>query len=277
MTGPLSGKRIAVPESRELDLFARMLEEQGAATLRCPLVAIRDLDDPAPAEAWLRRLSDGRFDDLILLTGEGLRRLMGIAQRASIDAPVVAALAKLRTIARGPKPVRALRELGLKAGLSAAEPTTTGVIATLKAENLAGRRVGVQLYPGNPNAVLLDFLAQAGANADPVLPYAYASDAETGRVAELIAAMAAGTVDVVAFTSSPQIERLAEVARARGLEPQLRDGLVRTKIASIGPVMNAAVEKIGGRVAIMPAGGAFHLKPLVTAIAAALGADTHVQ
>ncbi len=269
MSGPLSGKRIAVPESRELDLFARMLEEQGAETLRCPLVAIRDLDDPAPVEAWLRRLIAGRFDDLILLTGEGLRRLVGVARRAGIESETVAALARLRTITRGPKPVRALRELGLKAGLSAAEPTTSGIIAALRAESLKGRSVGVQLYPGNPNPALLDFLAEAGATADAVLPYCYASDAETERVVDLIAAMAVGRLDAIAFTSSPQLERLAEVARTRGLEAQLRDGLARTPIAAIGPIVTAAVEKLGGRVAIAPPGDAFHLKPLVGAIVAA--------
>ncbi len=277
MTGPLSGKHIAVPESRELDLFARMLEEQGAETLRCPLVAIRDLDDPAPAEAWLRRLIAGPFDDLILLTGEGLRRLVGIARRAGIEADIVAALGKLRMVTRGPKPVRALRELGLKAGLAAAEPTTAGIIATLARENLKGRTVGVQLYPGNPNTKLLDFLAQAGAKADPVLPYAYASDAENDQVAALIAAMADGKLDAIAFTGSMQLERLAEIARTRGLEAQLRDGLARTKIAAIGPVVSAAVEKIGGRVAITPSGGSFHLKPLVNAIVTALGDNPRLQ
>lgn len=277
MTGPLSGKRIAVPESRELDLFARMLEEQGAETLRCPLVAIRDLDDLAPAEAWLKRLIAGTFDDLILLTGEGLRRFIGIARRAGIEAETVAALGKLRTITRGPKPVRALRELGLKAGLCAAEPTTAGIIATLARENLKGRGVGVQLYPGNPNAPLLDFLAQAGAKADPVLPYAYASDAETDHVVALIGTMANGKLDAIAFTGSMQLERLADVARTRGLESQLRDGFARTKIAAIGPVVSAAVEKIGGRVVIAPASGSFHLKPLVNAMVAALGDNARLQ
>ncbi|HYL33854.1 MAG TPA: uroporphyrinogen-III synthase [Stellaceae bacterium] len=266
MTGPLSGKRIAVPESRELELFARMLEEQGAQTLRCPLVAIRDLDDPAPAEAWLRRLIAGRFDDLILLTGEGLRRLIGIARRAGVETEFIAALGKVRTITRGPKPVRALREIGLKASLIADEPTTAGIIATLAHENLNGRTVGVQLYPGNPNALLLGFLAQAGASADPVVPYAYATDAETDRVVALIGELAADTLDAIAFTGSMQLERLAEVAHARGLEAQLRDGLTRTKVAAIGPIVSEAVEKIGGRVAITPAGGSFHLKPLVNAI-----------
>ena len=69
----MHGRLIVVPESRELDLFARMLEAQGAKTLRCPMVTILDAVDPAPIEAWLRRFAAGKFDDLILLTGEGLR------------------------------------------------------------------------------------------------------------------------------------------------------------------------------------------------------------
>ena len=94
MTQSLAGKRIVVPESRELDLFARMLEAEGAATLRCPMVTIRDADDPKPIEAWLKRLIASEFSDLILLTGEGLRRIMAVAQRAGMDAPAIAAGAR---------------------------------------------------------------------------------------------------------------------------------------------------------------------------------------
>jgi len=40
MTDALAGRTIVVPERRELDLFARMLEQHGAITIRCPMVAI---------------------------------------------------------------------------------------------------------------------------------------------------------------------------------------------------------------------------------------------
>jgi len=113
MTGRLADLRILVPESRELDLFAGMLEAEGASTLRCPLVTILDLEDPAPAEAWLRRLVEDAFDDLIFLTGEGLRRLIGVAMRAGMRDEAVAAIGRLRTIIRGPKPAKALRESAL--------------------------------------------------------------------------------------------------------------------------------------------------------------------
>ena len=262
---PLAGRRILVPESRELDLFARMLEERGAEAVRCPLVTIRDVEDPAPVEAWLRRLAAGAFDDLILLTGEGLRRLLAVAQRVGIEEKAVAALKQLRTITRGPKPARVLRELGLAPGLAAESPTTEGVIATLTREGLAGRTVGVQLYPGNPNSALLDFLRAAGATPDPILPYRYASDAESERVDTAIRAMAAGKFDAIAFTSTPQIERLEEVARQRGIEAELRQGLARTHIAAVGPVAASALKKRGFAVAATPA-ASFHLKPLINAL-----------
>jgi uroporphyrinogen-III synthase len=269
MTARLADRRILVPESRELDLFARMLEAEGATALRCPLVTILDLTDPAPVEAWLERLIAGDFDDLILLTGEGLRRILAVAEHVGVKPDAVAAIANLRTVIRGPKPAKALREIGLAPGLTAIAPTTEGVIQTLSAEALTGRRVGVQLYPGNPNELLLGFLRSAGATPSPVLPYRYASDSEAGAVEDAIRQMAEGRIDFVAFTSSPQLDRLREVARDRGLEALLSTGLARTKIAAVGPVVADAVEKIGGTVAVTPE-KSFHLKPLVNAIAAAL-------
>jgi uroporphyrinogen-III synthase len=265
MSGELEGRRIMVPESRELDLFAGMLEAQGATTLRCPLVAIRDLEDSSPVESWLERLIDGRFDDVILLTGEGLRRMMAIARRRGIDARVVEALKAVRTVTRGPKPARALRELGLASSLPAQEPTTEGIIASLASEDLRGRGVGVQLYPGNPNDLLLNALREAGAAVEAVTPYRYATDAETGQVAAAIREMAAGKVDYVAFTASPQVRRLQDVARDHGLEPELREGLSRTRIAAVGPVVAASLEALGCRIAVSPK-STFHMKPLVNAI-----------
>src|SRR5215470_10091147 len=157
MSNALTGRRIVVPETRELDLLADMLQRHGATALRCPLVAIRDVADAAPVEAWLTRFIAAPPDDLILLTGEGLARLVGFAQRAGMERAFVAALAKVRKITRGPKPARRLHMLGLKPDLAAAEPTTAGIIAALQSENLAERRIGVQLYP-DTNPALLDFL-----------------------------------------------------------------------------------------------------------------------
>jgi uroporphyrinogen-III synthase len=270
MTNPLAGRCIALPEHRELDRLAAMLEAAGAETLRCPLIAIVDVADPAPVLAWIGRLIARPCDNLIFLTGEGVTRLDALARQNGLGAGFVAALGRARKLIRGPKPGRALRALGLREDLRSAVPTTEGVIATLSAEDLRGRRVGVQLYPGNPNARLMDFLRDAGAEADVVVPYAYASDADDWRVEGLIRAIEEGRVDAVAFTSSPQIERLFDVAAKSGREAALVEGLGRVKVAAIGPVTAGALARRGVEAAIVPSQRYF-MKPLVTAIVAALG------
>ncbi|MFC7476035.1 uroporphyrinogen-III synthase [Dankookia sp. GCM10030260] len=267
MSETLAGRRVMVPETRELEVLARMLERHGAVALRCPLVAIVDAADPAPIEAWLRRFIATPPDDLILLTGEGLSRLLGVAQRGGIEAEFRAALAGVRRIVRGPKPQARLRAIGLSADISAAEPTTAGVIATLSAQDLTGRRVAVQLYPDNPNDALLDFLARAGATPDAILPYAYATKEDDARVEAMLAELEAGRIDLAVFTSTPQVKRLAALAGAE----RLRAALGRTRIAAVGPLVGQALEAAGGVVSVMPE-DSFHMKPMVNAILAAMGA-----
>ena len=270
MSDALAGRRIVVAETRELDLFARMLEQHGAETLRCPMVSIHDVADAAPVEAWLRRFVDQPPDDLVLMTGEGLSRLIGFAERAGLGPAFLAGLARVRKITRGPKPAARLRTIGLKPDLAAQAPTTAGVIATLETEDLAGRRVAVQLYPEAPDASLVEFLAARGAKPDPVLCYVYGSKSDDGKVVEVIDAMAGGAVDLIAFTSAPQVRRLRDVAAAHDRVPALRQGLSRTTIAAVGPVVAQAIVEAGGQVSIAPVDN-FHLKPMVSAIIAAVG------
>jgi uroporphyrinogen-III synthase len=266
---PLAGRVVALPETRELDRLAQLLEAEGADAWRCPLVAILDAPDSGPVEAWLRELAAGRIDDVVLLTGEGLRRLMVVAGRMGLTVDVVQALARARKITRGPKPARALKELGLPTDLPAAVPTSRGVMDELAALDLRGRRVGVQLYGEEPNHELCGFIAAAGAQVLPVAPYVYAPASDVTRVIELIEKMAAGQVDVIAFTSASQIDRLFEVARAQGIEGLLQSAWPRVRVAAIGPIAAEALRAHAVEPAILPQ-KAFVMKQLVSAIVAAV-------
>jgi len=270
MSAALTGRRVVVPETRDLDLLARMLEQHGAVAIRAPLVSIHDAPDAAPVIDWLRRFADEPPADLVIMTGEGLGRLHGFAQRAGLGAAFVAALAKVRKITRGPKPVRRLRTLGLEPDLKIEPPTSAGIIATLSGEDLRGRRIAVQLYPDGSHDALMNFISDHGAAADPILPYVYGSASEDSLVVDVIDQMAAGQVDLVTFTSTPQVRRLQAVARAHGREAALAEALRRTMIAAVGPVVAGAIEQAGGRVAIAPSEN-FHMKPMVSAIVAAIG------
>jgi len=262
---PLRGRRIALPESRELDLFADMLTKRGSDVLRCPLVSIHDAPDSAPVLAWMQELIAQPFDQLIFLTGEGLRRMVALAERqgGSLRDDFVTALAPIPKLTRGPKPGAVLRKIGLKADRVAVSPTTEGVIETLKAENLAGQRIGVQLYGTDPNLKLVAFLQQAGALVSTVSPYIYADDVEDARVDQLIDALLAAEVDAVAFTSATQVRRLFQIARRREQgDAQLLAALRRLKVAAVGPVVRDELLAYGVQVDLMPE-SSFFMKPLV--------------
>ena len=269
VSSALSGVTIAVPETREIDQFANMLEEHAATVVRCPLIGILDAPDAAPIEQWLRVAAARQFHDLIFLTGEGVRRLMGFATRAGIHAEVRDGFAQARKVIRGPKPAKALKELDLKPDFPSIKPTTDGVIETLRQWDLTGRVVGVQLYGEDPNLPLMQYLESAGAIARPVAPYIYAPAAHEQNVVALITQMCGGKIDVLAFTSAAQVRRLSEVAEKFNLQEQLKTGLDRTRIAAVGPVVAEELAKQNTRVDIVPR-TSFFLRQLVKDIIAAM-------
>jgi uroporphyrinogen-III synthase len=266
----LRGRCIALPEHRELDRLAAMLEAEGATTIRCPLMAILEAPDPAPIEEWLRALAAGRFDDLIFLTGEGINRLMAVAEQAGITAPVLAALAKVRKITRGPKPARALHALGLGIDLPAAAPTSVGVMDSLRGHVLTGRQIGLQLYGDDPNRDLVSFLTTKGADVFPVAPYRYAPALDDEKVVALIERIASGGLDGIAFTAAMQIDRLFKLAERTGAKASLLEGLARIHVAAVGPIVVEALTRQGVHVDTVPA-RQFFMRRLTQAMAEQLG------
>jgi uroporphyrinogen-III synthase len=271
MADRLNGYRILILETREEAQFSRLLAEQGADVLQCPMFAIHDAPDPAPVEAWIRRFIAKPSDDLVLMTGEGLRRLMKVARQANCDADFVAALGKARKFARGPKPGRALREIGLEPQVTTEKPTSDGIVAMLSQIDLKGHRLGLQLYPDKDHSALIGAILAQGAEVDPVLPYVYDAKAADANIVTAIEEMAAGRVDAIALTSSGQPRRLFEVAKSHGCEARLREGLKRTPIASVGPVVSDELSAHGLKPDITPVGEAYFMKPLISAMAVALG------
>src|SRR3954470_12615318 len=271
MADRLNGYRILILETREEAQFSRLLAEQGADVLQCPMFTINDAPDPAPIEAWIARFIDKPFDDLVLMTGEGLRRLMKVARRTDVEQPFIAAVGKARKFARGPKPGRALREIGLEPQVTTEKPTSEGIAEMLSRVDLRRHRVGLQLYPDRDHGGLIGAITAQGAEVDAVLPYVYDAEVADASIVTAIEEMAQGHIDAIALTSSGQVRRLIEVAQAHGCEARLRQGLAQTPIASVGPVVSDELKSHGLRTDIYPANDAYFMKPLISAMAEALG------
>jgi uroporphyrinogen-III synthase len=259
MTRPLEGRRVALAEGRQLEELVRLLEAEGAQAVRCPMLSILDAPESGPVLDWLDALPT--FDLAILMTGEAVRRLLAFAERTGRQEHYLQALRTVPTLTRGPKPVKVLKELGLSPTRIAATPTTDGVIQTLSGDDLAGKTVGYTLYASD-NPTLDTFLRSRGALPRPVLSYVYAPDSDESRVVALIDQLANGEIDGLVITSSPQTERLFEVAQKHDRMAALLAGLQRVQVAAVGPVAAKGLETHGVRVDVCPEQG-FVMKNLV--------------
>src|SRR5262249_29585110 len=148
-------------------------------------------------------------DMLILLTGVGTRQLRRVLAQRYPDEAFISALRRLTIVARGPKPVAALREMGLAPALTAPEPNTWRELLAVT-EGRPERRIAVQEY-GTPIPALYEALAARGAEVTPVSVYHYGLPEDTSPLREAVLRLAAGEFAVVMFTSAYQLVHLLRI------------------------------------------------------------------
>ncbi|HXG14918.1 MAG TPA: uroporphyrinogen-III synthase [Calidithermus sp.] len=263
--GPLRGKTIAFTESRRAGELARLIATLGGVPWPAPAVREVPRTDRTPALAALERICRGEVAVAIFLTGVGTRAFLDLAAGAGRRDALLAALECTLVVARGPKPVAVLRQAGVRVDLVPREPTSAGVLEALAEQDLRGKTVAVQLY-GDDNPGLVEGLANRGAAVLEIPLYTWALPEDQAPLGRLIEALTAGQIDVIAFTSSPQVSHLFAVAERLGRAGALADALrERVRVAAIGQVCAASLRERGVVVEIQPDKGT--MGALVHAIA----------
>ena len=239
------GRRVLALESRRAAEMAELIRRQGGEPFVAPSMREVPLEADEATARFAARLYAGEFDMMVLLTGVGTRQLHRV-----LGPPFVEALQKLTVAARGPKPVAALREMGVAAAVVAPEPNTWRELLQAL-EGRTEKRIAVQEY-GRSNLELLAGLQAHGAEVTAVRVYQWDLPRDTGPLFEAARRLAAGEFDVALFTTAIQVSHLARAAREQGIEDAALDALRRCFVGSIGPTTTEALEEFGVRPAFEP-------------------------
>ena len=228
-------------ESRRAAEMAELVRKQGGQPFVAPAMRETPVENTDAAFAFGERLFSGEFDTVILLTGAGTRRLNRLLAARYPEGAFADALRRVTVVARGPKPVAALREMGLTAAIVAPEPNTWRELLAATAGRI-GRRIAVQEY-GRSNPELLAALAARGAEVTPVRVYRYDLPEDVAPLQDAAHRLAAGEFQAALFTTAVQIEHLARVAAEQEIEAATLKGLRKCLIGSIGPTTSEALEE----------------------------------
>ena len=246
-----AGLRVLSLESRRAKEMQTLILRHGGVPFVAPSVKEKASEDRSAAVHFVEQLEGGEFDAVICMTGSGIQFLRDAVQPVMPLERLSAALCKVSIISRGPKPVSILRTLGVPIHLIIPEPNSWKEIVTAMATR-PERRIAIQEY-GRPNPEMNAALEQLGAAVHPIVLYQWELPENTAPLEEAARRLAAGDVDVVLFTSSIQLDHLLQIADKLGLQPSVIRALTQHKmIASVGPVMTAALQAHGISAAIIP-------------------------
>ncbi len=248
-----NGLRVVAFESRMAAETRILIERLGGRAIVAPSMREVPLEDNYAALDFGDRLIAGKFNVVIFLTGVGVRELLKVIETRHQRTSIIAALERVVTVARGPKPVAALRNLGMTPSITIPEPNTwrellTGLAVRVQ---LAGKSIAMQEY-GVPNRELSASLAARGATVTVVPVYRWTLPEDRQPLRDAIKTIAAGDANVVLFTSSNQVTNVIQVAEADGAGAGLRHGLASAVIASVGPVCSEELRRRGIQVDIEP-------------------------
>lgn len=243
------GLRVLSLESRRAKEMAQLIANNGGQPIVAP--STREVPE-GPNEDELKfaaELRAGKFGVVIFLTGVGTRHLAQAIESVMPRADLVAGLSATTVVARGPKPVAVLREFGVPITLAVPEPNTWRELLQALDDNreqipLRGQRVAVQEY-GVPNPELYAGLKERGAEILPVHVYKWEPPEDTGPLRRAVTALSQGEIDVTVFTSSPQVYHLFQFADEMGVREEVKRGLNRGVVASIGPTTSTTLRGFG--------------------------------
>ena len=251
----LAGLRVLSLESRRAAEMAKLIENYGGQAIVAPSMRELPLESNTEALAFARALAGHTFDAVIFLTGVGARALARVVETVYSHEKFVEELRRLVVIARGPKPVAVLKEWGVPVAVTAPEPSTwRELLAAIDAAKLSlrGSRVALQEY-GESNREFLAGLEERCAVVTRVPVYQWGLPEDTAPLRDAARKIAAGEIDVALFTTSAQIVHLLKIAAEEDLEAQVRTGLARVTVGSIGPVTSDELRERGIRVDFEPA------------------------
>lgn len=249
----LQGLSVVSFESRRAREIAELIRRYGGEPFIAPSMREVPLGENSAALNFFRELEAGTIDFVIFLTGVGTRTLIDAVGTQYARERIVAALRRAGLVARGPKPVAALKELGLQPSVSAPEPNTwREVLSELDAKAaIKGRRIAVQEY-GVTNPGLVAGLEARGAEVLRVPVYRWALPEDTGPLRSAMGKILDTQVDMVLFTNATQVDHLFKVAAREKLDQPLRLALGKIVVASIGPICSAALKVLGLQVDVEP-------------------------
>ena len=230
------GLHVAAFESRRADDLARLIERNHGVAHVSPSMREVALDENRASIDLANRIMTGEIDVFIVMTGVGFKHLIRAVERHIDMERFLDCLQDMTTVARGPKPVVAMKEFGITPTIKVPSPNTWREILSTLDQQLPVNQLSIAIQEyGKPNPTLVAGLEARGAHIQTIKVYRWDLPEDTKPLEQNIRAVVAGEIDVLMFTSAHQLTNLFALAGKLDLEDELKSQFDKCVVVSIGP------------------------------------------
>jgi uroporphyrinogen-III synthase len=239
----LTGKRIVISGSRNIDEISTLIEKQGGIPLVRSLQGTVFLAEKE-VEPDVERFIQEKADWAIFTTGIGTETLLSLAKRLGMGEQFLTILRHAKVASRGYKTQNVLKKLGVLPIAKDDDGTTRSLICSLKSYDFTGQKVMVQLH-GETAPTLIKFLEEQGASVLQLLPYQHIP-AETATIKKVCQELLERELDAICFTTAIQVRSLFTFAREYGYYNDILSALKEDIVAvAVGKVTAEALREEG--------------------------------
>lgn len=242
------GLRVLSLETRRAREVEKLIRAYNGEPLVVPSMREVPLASNSACIDFGRQLLRGDFDAIVFMTGVGVQKMMEVLSSAFDREKIIEELRKRQIVARGVKPVSALRELNIQASITTAEPSTwREVLAQMDkkyGDQLSTFHVAVQEY-GATNPELIAELVDRCELVTKVPVYQWGLPEDIGPLQQAVREIIDGSIDVILFMTAVQVIHLFQVAREMEVADDMRRAMDSIAIISVGPTTTEEILHYG--------------------------------
>jgi uroporphyrinogen-III synthase len=247
------GITVGLFETRRKRELSAMFAARGAQVVACPLIFPESHGVEEPVREFIEQTVAGKFAVAVFYTGIGIEAVLDAARQLGSYEALRDAFTRMTVIARGPKGKGALKRHNLTPNFLAQPPTTQGLIKLAEGLDVRGKRVAIGLAGDQPSSALSEAVKHGGGEVYEFAPYHYHLPEDLSEIGAFIGRVLAREINLLAFTTPPQVTILMDAAGTLGSAQELLQALnTSATVAAVGTVTAGALARYGVKVSVRP-------------------------
>jgi uroporphyrinogen-III synthase len=249
----LKGRVIAITRpSGQTEEAGELIRAKGGGPHHIPAIEIKGLINPKSMKKFIKELTAGTVDYVILMSTNGVKYLFSAADEVKQTKQLQEGLKKACVIAVGPKTAEAIQEYKVRIDMVPEKYSSEGLLEALKGTDLKGKKIRIP-RTSNATPTLTNQLRERGADVEEIYVYESGCPVDEELKIKFYTDLINGEIKAILFGSGLSVKNIFKMLTEKAPMSFLRQVITQhVTIIAIGPTTAQALHELQIKVDVIP-------------------------